>query len=88
MNLLGYENVEIAKNPIHRIGESADKLRVRILKYNDVSAVIISDMLYQGDFAGAYKKCVKRFGATDPFTYWCYALVLQWERLTGNREGE
>ena len=86
MRLLGYENIEIEKNPIRLLGESADKLRVRILKYDDVSAVIISDMLYWGDYESAHKKCIERFGATDPFTYWCYALAMQWERLTGRRE--
>lgn len=83
MNLLGYENVEIKKNPIRLLGESADKLRVRVLAYDDVSAVIISDMLYRGDYESAHKKCIERFGATDPFTYWCYDLAMQWERLTG-----
>lgn len=83
MDLLGYKNVEFKMSPLHRLAESADKLRVRILAYDDVSAVIISGMLYEGDFEGAYKKCSERFGATDPFTYWCYDLAMQWERLTG-----
>lgn len=83
MNLLGYENIEVKKSLIHRLGESTDKLRMRILAYNDISAVIISDMLYRGDYKNAYKKCVEKFGATDTFTYWAYDLALQWERLTG-----
>lgn len=81
MNLLGYENVEIEKSPIHRIGESADKLRLRILEYNDVSAVIISSMLYKGDFDGAYKKCIERFGATDTLTHWAYDLACNGKSL-------
>ena len=86
MDLLGYENVDIKKSPIHRLGESTDKLRVRVLAYNDVSAVIISDMLYRGDYESAYKKCVERFGSTDTLTFWAYDLALQWERLTGKGE--
>ena len=92
MNLLGYENVEIKKSPLHSIGESADKLRVRILAYNDVSAVIISSMLYKGDFDGAYKKCIERFGETDTLTHWAYDLSLQWkifmELFMRNRDGQ
>ena len=91
MKLLGYENVEIEKSPMHRLAESADKLRVRILSYNDVSAVIISSMLYKGDFDGAYKKCIERFGETDTLTHWAYDLSLQWkifmELFMRNREG-
>ena len=91
MKLLGYENVEIEKSPMHRLAESADKLRVRILSYNDVSAVIISSMLYKGDFDGAYKKCIERFGETDTLTHWAYDLSLQWkifmELFMRNMEG-
>lgn len=79
MDLLGYKNVELKKSPIHRLGESADKLRVRILAYDDVSAVIISSMLYKGDFDGAYKKCIERFGETDTLTQWAYDLALKWK---------
>ena len=81
MNLLGYTNVELMKSPIHRLGESTDKLRVRVLAYNDVSAVIISDMLYRGAYESAYKKCVERFGSTDTITLWAYDLAKQWEML-------
>lgn len=88
MNLLGYENVEIKKSPLHQLGESADKLRVRILKYDSIESVIISDMLYRGDFKSAYKKCIKVFGETDTLTYWAYDLALQWDilmkRMGGN----
>ena len=81
MNLLGYENFDIKKSPIHRLGESTDKLRVRVLAYNDVSAVIISDMLYRGAYESAYKKCIERFGSTDTLTLWAYDLSKQWEML-------
>lgn len=80
--------INLEKTPIRRLGESADKLRVRILAYTDVSAVIISDMLYRGDYESAHKKCIERFGATNTFSQWCYDLVLQWERITGKREVE
>ena len=81
MDLLGYKNVALKKSPIRRLGESTDKLRVRVLAYNDVSAVIISDMLYRGDYENAYKKCVERFGSTDTLTLWAYDLSTQWEML-------
>ena len=83
MDLLGYKNVALKKSPIRRLGESTDKLRVRVLAYNDVSAVIISDMLYRGDYENAYKKCVERFGSTDTLTLWAYDLSTQWEMLAG-----
>lgn len=79
MDLLGYKNVEFKMSPLHGLAESADKLRVRLLAYNDVSAVIISSMLYKGDFDGAYKKCIERFGETDMLTYWAYDLTLKWK---------
>ena len=81
MDLLGYKNIDLKKSPIHRLGESTDKLRVRVLAYNDVSAVIISDMLYRGDYENAYKKCVERFGSTDTLTLWAYDLAEQWQML-------
>lgn len=88
MDLLGYKNIDLKKSPIHRIGESADKLRVRILAYDDVSSVIISDMLYRGEYESAHKKCIERFGATDPLTFWAYDLALKWEIFMRKREGE
>ena len=81
MDLLGYKSIELKKSPIHRLGESTDKLRVRVLAYNDVSSVIISDMLYRGAYENAYKKCVERFGSTDTLTLWAYDLAKQWEML-------
>lgn len=87
MNLLGYENVEIKKSPLCRLAESADNLRVHILSYDDVSAVIISDMLYRGDYEKAYRKCIERFGETDTLTFWAYDLVLQWKIFMRKREG-
>ena len=86
MDLLGYKNVEIKKSPLHRLAESADKLRVRVLAYDDVSAVVISDMLYRGDYESAYKKCIERFGATDSLTFWAYDLSLQWEIFMRNSQ--
>ena len=74
-------NISLEKNHIRRLGESTDKLRVRVLAYNDVSAVIISDMLYRGAYESAYKNCVERFGATDTLTLWAYDLAKQWEML-------
>jgi len=88
MNILGYENVEIKKSPLCRFAESADKLRARVLEYDDISSVIISDMLYRGDYAGAYEKCAQKFGETDMLTYWAYDLSLQWEIFMRKREGE
>ena len=86
MKLLGYENIEIKKNPIRLLGESTDKLRLRILVSDYPSSAIISGMLYRGEYAKAYDRCVEVFGATHTFSQWCYDLVLQWERLTGVSE--
>lgn len=72
---------DLKKNPLRELGESTDKLRVRVLAYDDVSAVIISDMLYRGNYRGAYKKCVEKFGVKDTLTLWAYDLAEKWEIL-------
>ena len=76
----------LEKNPIRILGESTDKLRVKLLVADYPSSVIISGMLYRGEYEKAYNRCVEVFGATHTFSQWCYDLVLQWERLTGNGE--
>ena len=75
------ENIELQKNPIRKLGESTDKLRARILVYDDPSSVIISGMLYRGNYSGAYDKCKNIFGDTHTFTLWAYDLAKQWEML-------
>ena len=77
---------EIQKNPIRRLGESTDKLRLRVLVADYPSSATISGMLYMGEYEKAYNRCVEVFGATHTFSLCCYDLYLQWERLTGKGE--
>ena len=77
---------EIQKNPIRCLGESTDKLRLRMLVADYPSSAIISGLLYRGEYEKAYSRCVEVFGATHTFSLGCYDLYQQWERLTGNGE--
>ena len=77
---------ELQKNHIRRLGESTDKLRLRMLVADYPSSAIISGMLYRGEYEKAYNRCVEVFGATHTFSLWCYDLFLRWERLTGKGE--
>ena len=79
-------NISVEKNHIRRLGESTDKLRVRMLAADYPSSATISGMLYRGEYENAYNRCVEVFGATHTFSLWCYDLFLQWERLTGKGE--
>ena len=80
------KSIDLKKNPLRELGESTDKLRLRILVADYPSSAIISGMLYRGEYAKAYERCVDVFGATHTFTYWCHDLAMQWERLTGKGE--
>ena len=80
------KSIELQKNPLRKLGESTDKLRLRILVADYPSSAIISGMLYRGEYENAYARCVEAFGATHTFSQCCYDLVLQWEQLTGNGE--
>ena len=74
---------DLEKNQVRRLGESIDKLRVKLLVADYPSSEAISGMLYRGCYEKAYKRCVEVFGATHTFSLGCYDLVKQWKRLTG-----
>lgn len=76
------KSIDLKKNPLRELGESTDKLRLRILVADYPSSAIISGMLYRGNYSGAYDKCKEVFGATATFTLWAYDLAKQWEILT------
>lgn len=77
------KSIELQKNPLRKLGESTDKLRLKILVSDYPSSAIISEMLYRGNYSIAYEKCKAVFGSTNTFTLLAHELVLQWERLTG-----